>query len=83
MDEESVIVLKNKEGEMASITLTMQAKQPKRALISGDKGYIEVYDYPRGDKAVFVETATGTENRTLKGPQLKHLPMKWLMSNGL
>lgn len=59
VDEESVIVLKNAEGQMVSITLTMQAKQPKRALISGDKGYLEVYDYPRGDQAVFVETATG------------------------
>lgn len=73
VDEESVIVLKNKEGEMASITLTMQAKQPKRALISGDKGYIEVYDYPRGDKAVFVETATGQKTEIAKGSSAKAL----------
>lgn len=73
VDEESVIVLKNKEGQMASITLTMQAKQPKRALISGDKGYIEVYDYPRGDKAVFVETATGKKTEIAKGDSAKAL----------
>lgn len=73
VDEQSVIVLKNKEEQMASITLSMQAKQPKRVLITGDKGYIEVYDYPRGTKAKFVETETGDERIIEIGGSLKAL----------
>lgn len=73
VDEQSVIVLKNKEVQMASITLSMQAKQPKRVLITGDKGYIEVYDYPRGTKAKFVETETGDERIIEIGDSLKAL----------
>lgn len=59
VDEQSGIILKNKKDQMAVIALTMRAKQPKRGIITGDKGFIEVYDYPRADKATFTETATG------------------------
>jgi len=34
---------------MVSITLTMHSKQPKRAMISADKAYIEIMEYPRAD----------------------------------
>lgn len=51
VDESSGILLKNKKGEIAVISLTMLAKQPKRGLAAGQKGYIEVYNFPRADKA--------------------------------
>lgn len=73
VDEESAIILKNQEGQMASITLTMQAKQPKRALIAGEKGYIEIYDYPRGNKAYFTETLTGQTAEIQAGESAKAL----------
>ncbi|MBS7577476.1 MULTISPECIES: Gfo/Idh/MocA family oxidoreductase [unclassified Enterococcus] len=73
VDEESATILKNKEGQMAAITLTMQAKQPKRALIAGEKGYLEIYDYPRGNKAYFTETLTGQTVEIEAGEQEKAL----------
>ncbi|MGI6109256.1 MAG: Gfo/Idh/MocA family protein [Eubacteriaceae bacterium] len=59
VDETSGIILKNPDGEMAVIALTMRAKQPKRGVIAGEKGYIEIENYPRADKAAIVYTADG------------------------
>ena len=51
VDESSGILLQNKEMEIATISLTMRAKQPKRGLIACENGYIEIYNFPRADKA--------------------------------
>ena len=51
--------MKNTKGEMVVMCLTLRAKQPKRGVVTGDKGYIEVYEYPRACKATFTNTATG------------------------
>lgn len=59
VDETDGILLQNKEDEMASIILSLHAKQPKRGTISFDKGYIEIFEYPRGDEAVITYTETG------------------------
>lgn len=59
VDETSGILLKNPDGEMAVISLTMRAKQPKRGMIAGEKGYIEIYNYPRADKATITYTEDG------------------------
>lgn len=59
VDEQSGIVLMNSEGQVAVITLSMRAKQPKRGVVAGELGYIEVSDYPRADRAVIVYTADG------------------------
>lgn len=37
------------------------AKQPKRGTVAFDKGYIEVYEYPRADRAVITYTADGSQ----------------------
>lgn len=58
VDETSGIILNNSK-EMAVISLTMRAKQPKRGLIACENGYIEIYNYPRGDQAVITYTADG------------------------
>ena len=58
VDETSGIILNNSK-EMAVISLTMRAKQPKRGLIACENGYIEIYNYPRGDKAVITYTYDG------------------------
>ena len=52
VDEQAGILLKNKEEEMATVILSLHAKQPKRGTISFEKGYVEIYEYPRGDEAV-------------------------------
>lgn len=51
VDEQSGIILKNPDDEMAVISLTMRAKQPKRGIVCGELGYITVENFPRGDKA--------------------------------
>lgn len=59
VDEKSGIILRNPEGQMAVMALTMRAKQPKRGVIAGELGYIEVNNYPRGDKATITYTSDG------------------------
>lgn len=56
VDEQAGILLTNPSGEMASLSLTLHAKQPKRGTAAFDKGYIEIYNYPRGDQAVITYT---------------------------
>lgn len=57
VDEQAGILLMNPVGEMATVALTLHAKQPKRGMIAFDKGYIEIYEYPRAEKAVITYTA--------------------------
>lgn len=59
VDEQSGIILKNESDQMAVICLTIRAKQPKRGVVTGEKGYIEVYEYPRASKATITNTETG------------------------
>ena len=58
-DEQAVILLKNKDGQMATVALSLHSKQPKRAMISCEKGYIEIMEYPRADRAEIVDASTG------------------------
>lgn len=59
VDEQAGILLMNPEQEMASVILSLHAKQPKRGMIAYDKGYVELYDYPRGQEAVITYTQDG------------------------
>ena len=56
-DEQSSIIIENEKEQMASVTLSLHAKQPKRATICYDNGYIEIFEYPRADKAVITYTS--------------------------
>ena len=58
-DETSGILMKNPNGEMAVIALTMRAKQPKRGVIAGEHGFIEICEYPRAQKATITYTKDG------------------------
>lgn len=59
VDEQVGILLMNSLGEMATVSLSLHAKQPKRGTVAFDKGYIEVYEYPRGSKATITYTEDG------------------------
>lgn len=59
VDETSGIILKNPDGEMAVMALTMRAKQPKRGVVAGEKGYIEICEYPRAARATITYTEDG------------------------
>ena len=58
-DEQSSIIIKNNKEQMASVTLSLHAKQSKRATICYDNAYIEIFEYPRADKAVITYTEDG------------------------
>ena len=44
---------------MATVALTLHSKQPKRGMISCDKGFVEIMNYPRAMEAVVTDTQTG------------------------
>lgn len=47
VDEQAGLLLTNKEGQMATVMLSLHSKQPKRAMISCEKAYIEVMEYSK------------------------------------
>jgi predicted dehydrogenase len=59
VDMTSGLLLRNAEGQMGVISLSLHSKQPKRAVISADKAYIEIIEYPRADEATIVWTESG------------------------
>lgn len=67
VDEQASIIMINDESEMATITLSLHSKLPKRAVISFEKGYIEIMEYPRADKAIIVDAETGEKIEILEG----------------
>lgn len=67
VDEQASVILKNKEEEMASVILSLHAKQPKRGTIAFDKGYVEIFEYPRGQKAVITYTDDGHTETVSEG----------------
>lgn len=73
VDEQVGILLSNDAGEMATIALTLHAKQPKRGTIAYDKGYIELFEYPRGQKAVITYTEDGRQEVIEAGDTAKAL----------
>ena len=66
-DEQATILLRNPYGQMATVALSMHSKQPKRSMISCEKGYIEIMEFPRADKAVIVDAETGEREEILAG----------------
>ncbi|WP_455021099.1 Gfo/Idh/MocA family protein [Lancefieldella rimae] len=66
-DETEGILLRNAEGQMVVLSLTMHSKQPKRAMISADKAYLEIMEYPRADQASIVWTETGVREELRVG----------------
>ncbi|MDU4419656.1 MAG: Gfo/Idh/MocA family oxidoreductase [Clostridium perfringens] len=51
VDEESGIILKTKEDEIATISLAFRSKMPKRGIVSCDNGFIIIDNFPRANKA--------------------------------
>ncbi|BAB80951.1 Gfo/Idh/MocA family oxidoreductase [Clostridium perfringens] len=51
VDEESGIILKTKEDEIATICLAFRSKMPKRGIVSCDNGFITIDNFPRANKA--------------------------------
>ena len=66
-DEQSSIIIENEKEQMASVTLSLHAKQPKRATICYDNAYIEIFEYPRADKATITYTDDGHTQEIIAG----------------
>ncbi len=66
-DEQSSIIIENEKEQMASVTLSLHAKQPKRATICYDNAYMEIFEYPRADKAVITYTEDGRTEEITAG----------------
>ena len=67
VDEQATILLMNRDNQMATVALSLHSKQPKRTMISCEKGYIEIMEYPRADKAVIVDAETGQRREISAG----------------
>lgn len=67
VDEQASILLQNGNSQMATVALTLHSKQPKRAMISCEKGYIEIMEFPRADKAVITDAVTGGKREIAAG----------------
>lgn len=67
VDEQATILLQNDKNQMATVALTMHSKQPKRVMISCEKGYIEIMEFPRADKAIITEALTGEKREISAG----------------
>ena len=66
-DEQEGILLMNPDGQISARSLSLHSKQPKRAVISCEKGYIEIMEYPRADRAIVVEAETGKVHEITAG----------------
>lgn len=65
VDETAGILLTNPQGQLATITMSLHSRLPKRVEISCEKAYIEVTDYPRAEECVIVDAVT-KERTTLR-----------------
>lgn len=73
VDEVSGVVMMNPDGQLATATLSLHSKQPKRAVISCDRAYIELMEYPRADEATIVWTDTGAREAVRAGDRAQAL----------
>ena len=69
VDEAGGIVCRNAEGQIGVVSLTIHSKQPKRAVLSFDKCYVEISEYPRADSATIVWTADGRRETVAAGTE--------------
>lgn len=67
VDESAAIAMMNREGQLVTVALSLHSKQPKRAVISCERGYIEIMDYPRAQEATIVDAETGAVERVRAG----------------
>lgn len=59
VDEQVTMLLSNEEGQMATVALSLHSKQPKRAMVSCEKGYFEIMEYPRAWEARITDAVSG------------------------
>ncbi|MDA9471008.1 Gfo/Idh/MocA family protein [Enterococcus sp. 5H] len=51
VDEQSATILQNEANELATVSLSFQAKMPKQGIVAFENAYIVINEYPRADEA--------------------------------
>ncbi|MGK0551562.1 Gfo/Idh/MocA family protein [Enterococcus faecalis] len=69
VDEQSATILKNDENELATISLSFQAKMPKKGIIAFEEAYITIDNYPRADEAL-IHFNDGTVETVVSGSSM-------------
>lgn len=69
VDEKGGIVARNAEQQLAVVSLSLHSKQPKRGVLSFDRCYIQVDEYPRADSARIVWTEDGSVEEVAAGEE--------------
>lgn len=59
VDEQVGMLFMNDAGQMATAMISLHSKQPKRGMVSCEKGFIEVMEYPRAWEATITYVETG------------------------
>ena len=67
VDKQAGLLLMNNDGQMATVMLSLHSKQPKRGMVSCEKGYIEIMEYPRAFEAVVTYTESGEKEWVKEG----------------
>lgn len=67
VDITSGIVMRNAEMQMGVASLSLHSKQPKRAMLSFEKCFIEIMEYPRADVATITWTDDGRREEVHAG----------------
>lgn len=67
VDEQAGLLLMNNDSQMATVMLSLHSKQPKRGMVSYEKGYIEIMEYPRAFEAVITYTESGEKEWVKEG----------------
>lgn len=67
VDEQAGLLQMNNDGQMATVMLSLHSKQPKRGMVSCEKGYIEIMEYPRAFEAVVTYTESGEKEWVKEG----------------
>ena len=67
VDEQAGLLLMNNDGQMTTVMLSLHSKQPKRGMVSCEKGYIEIMEYPRAFEAAITYTESGKKEWVKEG----------------
>ena len=52
VDEKSMTLFKNKQGVQANVMISFRGKMPKQIIITGDKGFVRIDDFPRAEEGI-------------------------------
>ncbi|SDC45117.1 Predicted dehydrogenase [Terribacillus halophilus] len=73
VDQQAGIILKNRQGQLAAITLSFMVESPERATVMGTKGFIDIERFSRAEKATVCYIEEGNTEIMESGETAKAL----------